>query len=224
MAKKEQLNPHQKLGFGVLGIIGITTFVFGLFQINRSIVEPMAREGGVHFKTAEEVEKEKIEKLKQQDTDGDGLHDYEELYVFRTSPFLKDSDSDGLEDGVEIAQLTDPNCPAGRSCRQARAPKPTEATGATGVDEITLAPDEKDILDAMGAVFGDLDELTPETMRMRLSEMSPAEMREFMEKIGVPEQMLQQVDDETMRSILLETMQEMPDPGEGEGEGTTDSE
>ncbi|MEA3249027.1 MAG: hypothetical protein U9Q03_01570 [Patescibacteria group bacterium] len=222
MARKEQFNPHHKLGLGVLVIIGITTFVFGIFQINRSIVEPMARKGDFKFKTSAEVEREKEERLKQIDTDGDGLNDYDELYIFRTSPFLEDTDSDGAPDGLEVADSTDPNCPAGRSCRQVRSSEPGTTSGGAGAEPSDLAPDEQDVLDAMELAFGDLDEITPETMRTRLAEMSAEELREFLSKIGVPDEMLQQADDEMMRSLLLETLQEMPESEEGEG--TADSE
>lgn len=229
MPREEQFSPHQKLGLGVLVVIGITTLVFGFFQINRSIIEPMARKAGAKFKTTEEVRREKEESLKQADTDKDGLNDYDELYVFRTSPFLEDSDSDGVPDGLEVAQSTDPNCPAGRTCRQVRSTD-TGATGDTsGTTPPDLTPDEQDVLDAMEMAFGDVDELTPETMRARLAEMTPEELREFMAKIGVPEDMLEQVDDQTMRSLLLETLQEMPeeegDVSDGSGEeGTAESE
>lgn len=229
MPGKEQFSPHQKLGLGVLVVIGITTLVFGVFQINRSIIEPMARNGNLKFKSSEEMEREKEERLKQSDTDKDGLNDYDELYVFRTSPFLEDSDSDTIPDGVEVAQSTDPNCPAGRTCRQARATETTGTQGDTtvGAEPPALAPDEQDVLDAMEMAFGDLDELTPETMRARLAEMSPEELREFLSKIGVPDEMLQQADDETMRSLLLETLQDMPeqdDAATGTDAGAADSE
>ncbi len=61
----------------------------------------------------------KVELLKQKDTDHDGLSDYDELYVYHTSPYLADSDSDGIPDAIEVAQGTDPNCPQGKTCFQA---------------------------------------------------------------------------------------------------------
>jgi hypothetical protein len=42
------------------------------------------------------------------DTDGDGLTDYEELYVYFTDRFDSDTDDDGLIDGDEIDNSTDP--------------------------------------------------------------------------------------------------------------------
>lgn len=52
------------------------------------------------------------------DTDKDGLPDIQELQIYKTSPFLEDSDSDGILDKEEIARGTDPNCPEGTDCRK----------------------------------------------------------------------------------------------------------
>lgn len=57
-----------------------------------------------------------IAALKTKDTDGDGLSDYDELYVYKTSPYLTDTDSDGIPDNKEIQTGTDPNCPEGKTC------------------------------------------------------------------------------------------------------------
>jgi len=54
--------------------------------------------------------------LKNKDTDQDGLSDYDELYQYKTSPYLEDSDSDGITDKAEITASTDPNCPTGQNC------------------------------------------------------------------------------------------------------------
>ncbi len=42
------------------------------------------------------------------DTDGDGLTDYEEIYVYGTDPLNPDTDGDGFSDGQEIEMGTDP--------------------------------------------------------------------------------------------------------------------
>lgn len=44
------------------------------------------------------------------DTDGDGLDDYDEIYVHMTNPLDADTDEDGISDGDEVHNLgTDPN-------------------------------------------------------------------------------------------------------------------
>ena len=56
------------------------------------------------------------EKSKITDTDNDGLFDWDELNKYNTSPYLNDSDSDGIDDGIEVKNSTDPNCAQGRDC------------------------------------------------------------------------------------------------------------
>jgi outer membrane protein OmpA-like peptidoglycan-associated protein len=46
------------------------------------------------------------------DTDEDGLTDYEEIYVYGTDPLNPDTDGDGFSDGQEVEMGTDPLDPA----------------------------------------------------------------------------------------------------------------
>jgi hypothetical protein len=43
------------------------------------------------------------------DSDGDGLNDDDEVTVYFTDPDDADSDDDGIDDGVEVANMLDPN-------------------------------------------------------------------------------------------------------------------
>ena len=55
--------------------------------------------------------------LKLIDTDGDGLLDWDELFIHGTSPYLEDTDGDGLSDYEEvIIYKTNPNCLEGQIC------------------------------------------------------------------------------------------------------------
>lgn len=64
--------------------------------------------GPLYLTTSEQRALE-VEKQKTLDTDGDGLTDYDELYVYRTSPYLKDTDGDGYPDNIEVAGTSNPN-------------------------------------------------------------------------------------------------------------------
>jgi hypothetical protein len=52
------------------------------------------------------------------DIDKDGLNDFDELYVYSTSPYLADTDSDGIPDKAEVDKGSDPLCPEGQSCAE----------------------------------------------------------------------------------------------------------
>lgn len=81
-----------------------------------------------------------LAKLKQKDTDQDGLSDYDELYAYHTSPYLKDSDSDGANDADELEKSNDPNCPEGKSCSAfAVNPSPVDARGQVNPDFLRQA-------------------------------------------------------------------------------------
>ena len=56
------------------------------------------------------------EALKGKDSDFDGLSDFEEIYIYRTSAYLEDSDGDQLTDKNEINNGTDPLCALGDNC------------------------------------------------------------------------------------------------------------
>lgn len=115
----KSLTREQKLSVGVLGVCGLIAVLLGIIQVRRLIIGPFT--APVEYLTEaeemrgpdpEEVEREQM----RMDTDGDGLSDWHELNVFKTSPYISDSDSDGEPDNIEIAKGTDPNCPKGQVC------------------------------------------------------------------------------------------------------------
>ena len=105
------------MALGAVIAMAVAAVIFIPLRINRVISAPFERRSTVAFKTQSELQEERMEALKQKDTDGDGLSDYDELFIFQTSPYLADSDSDGHDDKVEIESGNDPNCPQGQTCR-----------------------------------------------------------------------------------------------------------
>ncbi len=43
------------------------------------------------------------------DTDGDGLSDYQEVFIYKTNPVKADTDGDGFSDGYEVRHGLNPN-------------------------------------------------------------------------------------------------------------------
>ena len=80
-----------------------------------------------------------IEELKNSDIDQDGLTDYQEIYQYRTSMFLVDTDSDGYTDSEEVTTGNDPLCPAGQNCNLLHLITP-QTEIAKIVEEVALDP------------------------------------------------------------------------------------
>lgn len=108
-----QANP--KAVVGALAVLGIAALILGFFHIVNSIRSPFIT-NRTNSNSSLAAITEADRKLQQQDTDQDGISDYDELYQSETSPFLKDSDSDGTDDKAELSLGTDPNCPTGKTC------------------------------------------------------------------------------------------------------------
>lgn len=225
---------HQRLALGLFVVIGLATFALGAMRVTNTIFDPLRlKGGGTEFKTAEQVERERNDKLRVQDTDKDGLNDYDELYVFRTSPFLEDTDSDGDLDGKEVADESDPNCPKGRVCRAVRvattAPVVSETTpngtsttapvknttsissGGTSVagNAPPQAASPEQISAAITETFGDPNTLTTKQVADGIAKMSSVELRAFLIKLGVPQKVLDKTDDTTLRKLLSDSLNEM---------------
>lgn len=105
------------------GVVAAAILFGGVWQIKSVIKIPLppdavgsGAETVVAAKTAEDLSLADTATLKSKDTDEDGLNDFEELYIYATSPYLADSDSDGVADKEEIDNNQDPNCPQGQTC------------------------------------------------------------------------------------------------------------
>ncbi len=212
MTQTSPSKSHEKIALVVFLLIGITTAVLAYAQIKRSIWVPFVRKP-ITYKSSDELEQEQMDRLKTEDTDKDGLSDYDELYVFHTSPFLADSDSDGTNDGTEVAAGADPNCPKGKICRQVVV-SGTASTNAAPATEQPPAPAptataQERSMQAIITTFGDPTLLTKEKITTKLDAMSSVELRSFITELGIPEDALAKADDATLRKLVEDTLVEI---------------
>ncbi|MDD3284155.1 MAG: hypothetical protein PHZ07_01010 [Patescibacteria group bacterium] len=98
--------------------VGFFAIIFGIWKITMQIKSPFIQ-SSIVLEDKEPVI-QYLNRLK--DSDGDGVSDYEEEYVYGTSPYLVDTDSDGISDYDEIinmvssgAECTDDSCKIGNT-------------------------------------------------------------------------------------------------------------
>lgn len=171
-------NKQKKIVAGGFIIFGILIVFLGFTQIKNKIYKPFDYLYKDDLKkNISSLQKDtSFEELKNKDTDKDGLFDYDELYLYYTSPYLKDSDSDGISDKVEIQAKTDPNCPPNKTCDK------------TGIP-ITPKTEEETKNNIINS-----------------SNLSIEEIKQLLLKNGISQEQLSQVDDKTIREIYDETV------------------
>lgn len=113
---KNNLNPgrgfsrNQKTAAIFLAVFALGVVVLGIIQISSQVRKPFQVPNKNGQETLTELD------LSSLDSDNDGLSDYDELYTYKTSPYLEDSDSDNINDYDEIQNNSDPLCPTGKNC------------------------------------------------------------------------------------------------------------
>ncbi|MFA4937523.1 MAG: hypothetical protein WC575_04565 [Patescibacteria group bacterium] len=127
-AINQKQSKEERRVYIALFLVSIIALILGYWQITNNIrlpfilpaISPSSDTGSALTISDDQLV------LQNQDSDKDGLSDYDELYVYKTSPYLKDTDSDGYTDDTEIASGNNPTCPAGQTCLVA----PANTTGA----------------------------------------------------------------------------------------------
>ncbi len=108
------LSKEQKIGFVLLSAFAIFAISLGVMQIRNTMYGHFALNNQIPNTLKEQVNT--VDALRFRDTDRDSLNDFDELYVYGTSPYLADTDSDGIPDGEEVKKGFDPNCAQGKDC------------------------------------------------------------------------------------------------------------
>lgn len=182
-----------RVGLGVVVFLAAASIVLGAIQISRTIKAPFLPKTSGQALSDLPSEDQRKEEMKKLDTDKDGLTDYDETYIYNTSPFIEDSDSDGVPDKIEVLSGEDPNCPKGRICF---APQVTTSTPSSSDDTkdnlSSFSPAQPDLQSSLGNLSGD-----------------PKDLRIEMEKLGIPKDLLAKFSDVDLEKLYLETLKEV---------------
>lgn len=130
---ENQIGKKQKAAVVALSVFAVIIMAVWAVRFQESIVSPLQPKteqlANSNSQTSEEAQR-------SSDTDGDGLNDWDELNLYKTSPFLEDSDSDQINDKAEIDAGKDPNCPEGRTCNTAITTSDTTTTASSAVPNL----------------------------------------------------------------------------------------
>ncbi len=114
---RPELGKEQKVGLFFVIICGVGATILGVFYVWNHMASPfIITYTGPKLLVGDEASANAIAKEKATDTDLDGLSDYDEKNVYGTSPYLSDTDSDGIDDRTEVTTGTDPLCKQGSVC------------------------------------------------------------------------------------------------------------
>lgn len=197
--RQGRLTAEQKFGVGILVFFSVAVLAFGLWQFSYRIRAPFSgRATGLKsFKSLDQQKLDTMLAKRSEDTDGDGFSDFDEEYVYKTSPYLADSDSDGYSDKQEIDSGNDPNCPAGKTC------------GLPDITNTSVATSGTEATNVAGASTEDVS-----AMQTILSGRATAdEIRATLRAQGVSDDVLSKVDDKTLLDTYSEVLKETNSAG-----------
>ena len=188
----------QRLIVSVLLIVGVVVLGYGVIRISRGLNVPLPAEWLKQIENPpvatgyqdpiKDLSQLSEEQLKTQDTDGDQLNDYDEIYIYGTNAYLADSDSDGLTDFEEVYMGEDPLCPSGQRCFGSFQNYVEEDPNQTVLKDLNLPEDSP------------------------LLKVTPAQLRQLVLESGkIPKEELDKMDDASIMEIYKMSLAENPD-------------
>jgi hypothetical protein len=230
----------EKRNYFLVGTVVFTFILADLFIWNmyRSLKAPYLNmiETSAAMYPAKEIptEDELLSQMKTKDTDVDTLNDYDELYVYGTSAYMEDSDSDGISDNVEISKGEDPLCAKGGDCMIPEAPssevayaEPPNGWNQQVVEALRVSLEKSGIAKEQIDLFSDEelmnlyrevvsnvkepgdtqapDAVDPSQL-LYFEQLGPAEIRELLIKAGVDPGLIQTIPDDRLKEIYLESL------------------
>jgi hypothetical protein len=198
----QSLTKEQKTGFILLLTFCLLAIGLGFLQVRNTLYGPFvirsaSTDDGSTLYVDETV------RLQSIDTDQDGLNNYEELYFYETSPYLPDTDSDGIEDREEINSGTDPLCREGDTCVS------EEQTDVAAVEENALEFNGTDVMESSPVeLLLPPEEVKPDTDFTEITQ-SPDEIRALLLQTGnIKKEDLDQIKDEQLMIMVQEILQQ----------------
>jgi len=198
----------QKFALFALGLGAIAIVIFWAWQFNNRLTSPFASSNDNKVNTAVTASTTAADLTL--DTDGDGLTDYDEINIYHTSPYLEDTDSDGIPDGVEVKNGTDPNCPTGKVCNgtdTAGTVASSSANSLTASSSSNLSASSSVSLPAL-SLPADMTSSSQQMLQDVVNgKADAATLRQILISSGADKAMLDQVSDADLIKSYQQTLQ-----------------
>lgn len=202
------LTKERKVGFLFLLLFAILTVSLGALQLRNTIYGPFVVRQADNELDTNIVLADEATRLQQIDTDRDGLNDYEELYFYETSPYIEDTDSDGLLDKAELDAGGDPLCPEGQDCSGEDVTAQTETTQVG--TEIANVATPSEVLGGAGIPGANVPSVTGTAPTFDLDALTsnPALLRQTLLSTGqISQEDLDQISDEDLMKTVQTILQ-----------------
>jgi len=241
VAEKIKTTPTEKFFIIFLVIMTFSALVLGYLQFKKNIEGPLfpsylsqkrSEERQKYLNVNSSATEQDVIKLQNQDSDLDGLSDYQEIYIYNTNPYLEDTDGDSVWDKQEVDANTDPNCPTGQNCEaqleNTNLNFNTNASSGLGdmnsllnieqkllSGEVTLKdlgiddPQMQAQLDLIKSGNFSTSEVFSEEEQQAINSLkniNAQELREELESQGIDKAMLDNISDENLHKIFLEIL------------------
>jgi len=197
--EKKELRTRRVL-FLALIIVGVFLLFIGLNKLKSRVYSPLIFSNNNDGTVLSTVESETLSTyaLQTTDIDEDGLSDYDELYIYGTSPYLADTDSDGISDYEEINKGSDPLCAEGEDCY--------------GLNNSTFIAEESEIENNTDNQLETQEIDNQEELKfieeLASGQASPSVLRELLLSNGLPAEELDLISDEDLQASYLEIIAE----------------
>jgi len=202
---RQGLSGSQKTGFVLLLVFGVLAVGMGVLQMRNNIFSPFVLRVSKSNLEEASLFQDETTRLQSIDTDRDGLNDYEELNFYETSPYLPDTDSDGIDDKTEIEKGADPLCPVGEQCGVAEAIPASSSTIDIGPAEMKTNVQPANFLSSLAPQESNVD-IGAEIQKWS---KDPAELRALLVATGnITQEQLDKIDDATLVKLLQSSVLE----------------
>jgi hypothetical protein len=191
-----RLSKERKHGFFLLLVFAFVAVVLIGVQMRNTVYGPFALNKSIPTSLKEQIVDNNIDYQKVNDTDHDGLSDFDEKYVYNTSPFLYDTFGYGISD-KEVVQKGLPLCPgAGKNCTGGLA-----SAGATDDSSATSTV----VRNVLGISESEMVGPAPADLTAVLSD--PAQVRQLLLQTGsVDKEMLKKISDNDLLKMVSQIM------------------